>query len=103
MQVHLAKDLHRIQYMFCFVLCCKIGSPSPKTKYKTIFQFYHLYGDRDGENEKEIYDYLIGKYGEWILYDPKFSKNTYILWLLPVIIFLIGGFVIFRLFIIKKN
>ena len=57
----------------------------------------------NGENEKEIYDYLIGKYGEWILYDPKFSKNTYILWLLPVIIFLIGGFVIFRLFIIKKN
>ena len=57
----------------------------------------------NGENEKEIYDYLIDKYGEWILYDPKFSKNTYILWLLPIVVFLIGGFVIFRLFIIKKN
>ncbi len=57
----------------------------------------------NGENEKQIYDYLKSKYGEWILYEPNFSKNTYILWILPLIIFLVGGFVIFRLFIIKKN
>ncbi len=57
----------------------------------------------NGESEKEIYNYLKSKYGEWILYEPNFSKNTYILWILPIIIFLIGGFVIFRLFIIKKN
>ena len=57
----------------------------------------------DGQSEKQIYDYLKRKYGEWILYEPNFSKNTYILWLLPLIIFLIGGFLIFRLFIIKKS
>ena len=58
---------------------------------------------KNGENEKQIYDYLKNRYGEWILYEPNFSKNTYILWILPIFIFLIGGFVIFRLFIIKKN
>ena len=58
---------------------------------------------QNGENEKQIYDYLKNRYGEWILYEPNFSKNTYILWILPIFIFLIGGFVIFRLFIIKKN
>ena len=57
----------------------------------------------NGENEKQIYDYLKNKYGEWILYEPDFSKNTYILWILPIIVFLIGGFVIFRLFITKKK
>ena len=57
----------------------------------------------DGLTEKQIYDYLKGKYGDWILYDPEFNKNTYFLWLLPLILFLIGGLIVFRLFIIKKN
>ena len=57
----------------------------------------------EGQNEKQIYDYLKNKYGEWILYDPKFDKNTYFLWLLPILLFIIGGAIIIRLFIIKKK
>jgi cytochrome c-type biogenesis protein CcmH len=37
------------------------------------------------------------------LYDPELNKNTYILWLLPIFIFLIGGAIIAKTFIIKKN
>ena len=40
-------------------------------------------------SEVQIYDYLKNKYGEWILYDPKFDKNTYFLWLLPILMFLV--------------
>ena len=50
----------------------------------------------DGLSEKEIYDFLTEKYGEWILYDPKFNKNTYILWFLPLLIFLFGGAIVFK-------
>ena len=57
----------------------------------------------EGNNEEQIYDYLKDKYGEWILYDPQFNKNTYFLWLLPILMFLIGGAIILKLFIIKKN
>jgi len=57
----------------------------------------------DGYEEKEIYDFLKNKYGEWILYDPKFNKNTYFLWLLPVLMFIIGGLIILKIFILKKN
>ena len=57
----------------------------------------------EGFNEKEIYSFLRGKYGEWILYDTEFNKNTYFLWLLPILMFFIGGAIIFKLFIIKKN
>ena len=57
----------------------------------------------EGQSEKQIYDYLKDKYGEWILYDPEFNKNTYFLWLLPLFLFLIGGRIIFKLFNIKKN
>ena len=57
----------------------------------------------EGLSEKEIYEYFENKYGEWILYDPKFNKNTYFLWLLPILMFLLGGVILFKLFIIKKN
>ena len=56
-----------------------------------------------GNSEEQIYNFLEEKYGEWILYDPKFNKNTYFLWLLPILMFIIGGAIIFKLFIIKKN
>jgi len=58
---------------------------------------------KQGQDKQEIYQYLKDRYGQWILYEPEFSKNTYFLWIFPVFIFLIGGFLIFRLFIIKKN
>lgn len=57
---------------------------------------------RDGQSEKEIYSYLKDKYGEWILYDPEFNKNTYFLWLLPILMFLVGGAIIFKLLIKTK-
>ena len=57
----------------------------------------------EGLSEKEIYEYFENKYGEWILYDPKFNKNTYFLWLLPILMFLLGGAILFKLFIIKNN
>ena len=57
----------------------------------------------EGQNEKQIYDYLKKKYGEWILYDTEFNKNTYFLWLLPILMFVFGGAIIFKLFIIKKK
>ena len=57
----------------------------------------------EGLNEKQIYNYLTEKYGEWILYEPEFNENTYFLWILPILMFLIGGAIILRLFIIKKK
>tara|TARA_B100000902_G_scaffold238608_1_gene225987 strand:+ start:1125 stop:1490 length:366 start_codon:yes stop_codon:yes gene_type:complete len=57
----------------------------------------------EGFNEQEIYEILKEKYGDWILYDPELNKNTYLLWLLPVLLFLIGGAIIFKRFkIINK-
>tara|TARA_Y100000780_G_scaffold156095_1_gene140855 strand:- start:89 stop:460 length:372 start_codon:yes stop_codon:yes gene_type:complete len=50
----------------------------------------------EGYTEKQIYDYLINQYGEWILYDPKFNKNTFFLWLLPILVFLGGGWIVFK-------
>ena len=56
----------------------------------------------EGLSDKEIYNFFKEKYGDWILYDPRLNKNTYLLWLLPILIFLIGGAIIIKSFILKK-
>ena len=57
----------------------------------------------EGFSENQIYNFFKEKYGDWILYDPDLNKNTYILWLLPILIFLIGGAIISKTFIIRKK
>ncbi len=58
---------------------------------------------QEGMSEEQIYSFLKIKYGEWILYDPVFNRNTYFLWLLPLLIFLAGGAIIVRKFNNKNN
>jgi|TARA_B100000767_G_scaffold8918_1_gene8758 cytochrome c-type biogenesis protein CcmH len=50
----------------------------------------------EGMKEKKIYDFLREKYGDWVIYDPQLNKNTYVLWLLPLLLFLLGGAIIFK-------
>ena len=50
----------------------------------------------EGSSEDQIYHFLKEKYGEWIVYNPKLNKNTYILWLLPLLLFLAGGVIILK-------
>ena len=57
----------------------------------------------EGMKEEEIYIFLKEKYGDWILYDPELSKNTYLLWILPLLLFLIGGVIIVKKLNLKKN
>ena len=49
---------------------------------------------KNGKSESEIYDFLIEKYGEWIVYKPSLNKANLILWMLPYVIFIVGGIMI---------
>jgi len=57
----------------------------------------------DGKSEKEIYDFLIEKYGEWIVYKPSLNKVNFVLWLLPYLAFITGGAIIFLRFKKRNN
>jgi len=48
----------------------------------------------NGKTDEEIFSSLVEKYGQWIVYDPGMSKNTFLLWTLPLLLFLIGGAII---------
>ena len=47
-------------------------------------------------SEEQIYKYLKNQYGEWIVYDPELNKKNLLLWAFPLILFIIGGILIFR-------
>ncbi len=55
----------------------------------------------EGKEDKEIYDYLKNKYGEWIVYEPELNRNTFLLWSIPLILFAFGGLLIIRKVSIK--
>ncbi len=50
-----------------------------------------LYGMvREGRGEDEIRDYLVTRYGDFVLYRPPLRPNTYLLWFGPLLL-LLGG------------
>ena len=56
-----------------------------------------------GLKEEQIYKFLREKYGDWVIYNPQLNKNTYVLWLLPLLLFLFGGAIIYKKTISKNN
>ena len=49
----------------------------------------------EGQTDDEIYKFLTNRYGDFILLKPQLNKNTYLLWFLPLIFFVIGVFVLY--------
>ena len=47
-----------------------------------------------GKTEEEIYNFLSDKYGDWILYKPRFNFKNLFLWIFPYITLIIGGLII---------
>ena len=43
-----------------------------------------------GKTNQEIVDYMVERYGDFVLYRPPFKLSTAILWLGPVCLFLVG-------------
>jgi len=56
----------------------------------------------EGMSEDQVYKFLIEKYGDWIIYEPTLNKNTYVLWLLPLLLFLLGGAIMIKNLKFKK-
>ena len=44
----------------------------------------------EGKTDDEIKQFLVEKYGEWVLMTPRFNQYTYLLWGSPLIIFIFG-------------
>ena len=56
---------------------------------------------REGRSDAEIKDFLVARYGEFVLYRPRMEATTWLLWLGPALLLLAGGFVVAR--IVRKR
>lgn len=54
-----------------------------------------------GKSDTEIIDLMVGRYGEFVLYRPRVSSVTYILWFGPALLILIG--IIIVVVILRKK
>lgn len=51
-----------------------------------------------GDNDEEILDYMQERYGDFVLYSPRFNSGTALLWVGPFILLLFAaGFLIIRI------
>jgi len=50
----------------------------------------------EGKTDEEVRDYFIARYGEWVLLDPPAHGANWIVWLGPLALIGLGGFVIYR-------
>lgn len=49
-----------------------------------------------GDSDDEVLHYMTDRYGDWVLLKPPFDGATIILWLSPLLLLLIGFFVVYR-------
>ena len=47
-----------------------------------------------GQSNEQIKQFLVERYGDFVLYRPPVQKNTYLLWLGPLILLLVGGWIL---------
>ena len=52
---------------------------------------------REGRSDAEVRDFLVARYGEFVLYRPRVGGTTWLLWFGPLLFALGGGFVVWRL------
>ena len=47
-----------------------------------------------GQSNEEIKQFMVERYGDFVLYRPPVQQNTYLLWLAPAVLLLIGALVL---------
>ncbi len=48
----------------------------------------------NGDTDDQVIDYVVSRYGEFVLLKPRFSARTVILWATPVLLLLVGAIAI---------
>jgi cytochrome c-type biogenesis protein CcmH len=50
----------------------------------------------EGMTDAEIFDFLVVRYGDFVLYRPRMSGKTLVLWIAPFLLIVAGGLVAFK-------
>jgi len=58
---------------------------------------------KEGQSRDQIVEFLVARYGDFVLYDPPVKLSTYPIWFGPLLLAGIGGFFLFRTLLRKKE
>ena len=72
------------------------NSPIAKDLRRELHKLLH-----DGYSDQQITDYMVDRYGEFVLYRPRVNEHTVILWVAPAVLLLLAALVVFL--IVRKQ
>jgi cytochrome c-type biogenesis protein CcmH len=52
---------------------------------------------KGGQSKQDIINFMVARYGDFVLYSPPLKPTTYPIWFGPLIVFLVGAVVLFRI------
>jgi len=64
-------------------------------------EVYHMM--QEGKSRQEVIDFLVERYGDFVLYDPPIKPSTYVLWFGPFLFVGFGAFLLLRTLQRKKE
>ena len=47
-----------------------------------------------GDSDSDVLDFVVARYGEFVLLKPRFNARTYLLWALPALVLIAGGLIV---------
>ncbi len=51
---------------------------------------------QQGKSQKEVVQYMVDRYGHFATYDPPVTPATIMLWILPALLIVFGGIIVFK-------
>lgn len=57
----------------------------------------------DGRSDKEIVDFMVDRYGDFILYRPRLTSATVLLWLGPALLFILGIIILIYIVVQRRK
>lgn len=58
---------------------------------------------REGRSDAQVKQFLVDRYGEFVLYRPQVSSSTWLLWFGPGVLLLVGALVVWRIVVSRSS
>jgi len=84
------KQFQQLIHHFRCVVCQNESLASSHAKIATELKHQIYLMVKENKSNRTIKNYLLSRYGNFILLKPPFIRETYFLWLTPLVLFLIG-------------
>jgi cytochrome c-type biogenesis protein CcmH len=56
-----------------------------------------------GKTERDVLDFMVARYGDFVLYRPPFKASTAALWLGPFVLLVLGAWVLYRRLVRRRT